>query len=152
MQKYAKKYNFLIVEDRKFCDIGSTVQAQYKGGVYKIVEWVDAVIAHAISGPAIIQALREASENKERGLFLLVHMSSAGNLIDENYSSKVIKMAQGNNDFVIGCICQKACLSNPGMLHLTPGINLNAKGDSLGQQFNTPEKAILDNGADIKIG
>ena len=151
LQELAQKHNFLLVEDRKFCDIGSTVQAQYAGGIYKIAQWADLVIAHAIAGPGIIQGIQRATENKERGILLIAHMSSTENLIDENYAKKVTAMATQHKDFVVGCICKKACLSDPGMVHLTPGVNLYAKGDSLGQQFNTPEKAIIENGTDIII-
>ncbi|MGE0206767.1 MAG: orotidine-5'-phosphate decarboxylase [Candidatus Babeliales bacterium] len=151
LQHIAQTYNFLLIEDRKFCDIGSTVQAQYTGGIHKICSWADATIAHAISGEGIIKALETASAGYDRGLLLLAHMSSQGNLIDETYSTKVCALAEKYTRFVMGCICQKKCLSNAGMIHVTPGIHMQAQGDMLGQQFTSPEKAIIEQGTDIII-
>lgn len=151
LQKLAKKHNFLIIEDRKFCDIGSTVRAQYAGGIYKIMQWADIVIAHAISGPGVIKGIQQAAVGKERALFLLTHLSCAGNLIDAHYTQEAAQLAQQYKDFVIGTISQERCVFDSGFLQCTPGVQLQRGGDNLGQQYNTPEDVIQNKGTDIII-
>lgn len=50
LKALAVKHNFLIMEDRKFADIGNTVGLQYSKGVYKISEWADLVTVHSLPG------------------------------------------------------------------------------------------------------
>lgn len=37
------------------------------------------------------------------------------------------------------------------MLQLTPGVQMEVKQDDLGQQYNTPEHAVIHLGADIVV-
>ncbi len=151
LRMLAEKHNFLLVEDRKFADIGSTVQQQYAGGIYKIVEWADMVIAHAISGPDIIKALELSSQGNERGVLLIGQLSSAGNLIDAEYTAQAVAMAKKHEHFVVGFIAQKSLSDEPGFITCTPGINIAQKKDNLGQQYNSPEYAIQTQRSDAII-
>lgn len=150
LRALAEKHRFLLCEDRKFADIGNTVQSQYKGGLYRIVEWADLVTVHALPGPGIIAGLKEALEGRERGILLLVEMSSKGNLADKAYSSAALKMAEAESNFVAGLITQNQFSQDPGILHITPGVKIEEKKDHLGQQYNTPE-SVVSNGSDIII-
>ncbi|KAI9893284.1 MAG: orotidine 5'-phosphate decarboxylase [Vezdaea aestivalis] len=57
----ANRKKFLIFEDRKFGDIGSTVQRQYTSGPLQIAQWASLTNAHVFPGPAIISALKQAA-------------------------------------------------------------------------------------------
>lgn len=151
LREAAEKHRFLIFEDRKFADIGNTVLQQYQGGVYRISEWSHLTNAHTLPGPGIIEGLQKVGEKKGNGLLLLAHLSSQGNLIDEEYTQQTIAMANRYPEFVVGFICQKRLTHNPAFVHMTPGIQKQAKGDALGQQYTTPENAIIKHGTDIII-
>ncbi len=145
LKQKAQEYNFLICEDRKFADIGSTVRAQLTGGIYRIASWADIIIVHATSGPGILDAIRSSN----CGVLLIAELSSKGNLIDENYTQRVLEMMRGNSDVVIGVIGQK-CAVGESFIKVTPGVNLKYKGDTLGQQYNAPE-TVIARGTDVII-
>jgi orotidine 5'-phosphate decarboxylase subfamily 1 len=146
----AGEHRFLIFEDRKFADIGHTVQLQYRQGIYHIAEWADFVNAHAMPGPGIVDALREVGEPQGRGVFLMAQMSSAGNLLDDAYAKAVYGWAKRYPNFVVGFIGRGQPAVPAGTLVLTPGVNLADAGDALGQQYITPDQAIAE-GSDILI-
>lgn len=151
IQRLAVEYNFLIFEDRKFADIGNTVKLQYEGGIYHIADWADMINAHSVLGPGIIAGLKEVGLPKQRGLLMLAELSSQGNLAYGAYTQATVEMAKQNPDFVIGFIAQHQLTDDPAFIHMTPGIQLAAKGDNLGQQYVDPQKAIIENGTDIII-
>lgn len=151
LRMLANQHQFLIFEDRKFADIGNTVKQQYAGGIYKIVEWADIINAHSLPGPGIIAGLKEVGLPRHRGLLLLAEMSSAGNLLNKDYAEATLNMAMQFPEFVMGFITQHALSDAPQWINMTPGVQLDTGGDGLGQQYVTPEKAILENGTDIII-
>ena len=147
----AVKHQFMIFEDRKFADIGNTVKHQYEGGIYKIVEWADFINAHSLPGPGIIEGLAAAGKSRQRGLIMLAEMSSAGHLMDKDYMQATLTMSLQFPDFVAGFITQHALTAESQWINLTPGIKFEKGADSMGQQYNTPETAILENGTDVII-
>ncbi len=151
LQKLAKEYNFQIFEDRKFADIGNTVQHQYRDGIYRIAEWADIINAHTVPGPGIIQGLKEIGLPRGRGLLLLAEMTPEGNLAQGAYTNASIDMAIKNKDFVIGFITTKKLVDDDSFINMTPGIQFVATGDHLGQRYTTPEQAILEKNSDIII-
>jgi uridine monophosphate synthetase len=67
LARIARRHGFLIFEDRKFGDIGNTVQMQYTEGTAKIIEWSHITNVNMIPGKAAVDALAEAAVRwKER--------------------------------------------------------------------------------------
>lgn len=148
----AQRHQFMLFEDRKFADIGHTTKLQYEGGLYHIADWAPIVTAHAVPGPGIIDGLKAVGLAKGNSCLVLTEMSSAGNLAQGEYQRQATEMALANPDFVMGFITQRRVTDHPGFLHFTPGVKLgDDQKDTLGQRYTTPEKAIVENGADIII-
>ncbi|XP_054888401.1 uridine 5'-monophosphate synthase isoform X2 [Poeciliopsis prolifica] len=151
LQAEAEEHNFLIFEDRKFADIGNTVKHQYEGGVFRISSWSHIVNAHAVPGPGVVKGLSAVGKPLGRGCLLIAQMSSQGSLASGEYTQAVVKMAEENSDFVIGFICGSKVTGKPEFLHMTPGVQIKAGGDLMGQQYTTPEDVIHNKGSDIII-
>lgn len=163
----SKAHNFLIFEDRKFADIGNTVAHQYGGGVYRIAQWSHITNAHSVPGEGIIHGLHQVAlalppgEDSARGLLLLEEMSSAGNLFNSaGYRSETLAMARRNKEFVMGFIAmgaiqddgaEKVAGEEDDWIVMTPGVNIESKGDGLGQQYKTPEYVVGERGSDVII-
>lgn len=95
-----------------------------------------------------------------RSLLLLAEMSSEGHLLTPEYSKKCVEIARQNQEFVMGFIAQRSLNveADDNFLTMTPGCQLpppgqegKKLGDGLGQQYNTPEKLIFEQGCDIII-
>lgn len=275
LAQLARKHGFLIFEDRKYCDIGSTVQMQYVGGTARVIDWAHIVNANISAGKPMVGAMAEAAAKwrerinyevrtsvtvgtpvsdgfdddddddmedefdtdvyekngqkssrgtleprdlnmmppppprdadgrkgsivsittvtqsfepadsprlskslsdvddvvfsgieeapLERGLLLLAQMSSAGSLMNREYTDACIEAARANKDFVMGYVAQENLNSEPddNFVHMTPGCKLppegeeengeGMEGDGMGQQYNTPAKLIGVCGTDIVI-
>lgn len=88
-------------------------------------------------------------------------MSTKGSLAVGSYTEAAVRMAREYRDFVVGFIAQRRLdgvgagpednVSEEDFLVLTPGIGLDSKGDSMGQQYRTPREAVFDSGCDIII-
>ena len=276
LNRLARRHGFLIFEDRKFGDIGSTVQAQYVEGSARIIDWSHITNVNMVPGKAAVDALAEvaarwrlrrhyevktdisaegaeASDDEgevdndeedeeddddderrgqgsrtpiadrgnsssrsrsasndgrkasivsittvsqhfepvnsprsgdefpgdvifagleeppplERGLLILAQMSSAGNFMNEAYTSACAAAAREHRGYVMGFIAQET-LNSPSdpddqFINMTPGCQLppeeeeeggaetQVKGDGKGQQYNTPRKLVGAMGNDIII-
>lgn len=151
LQQLAEKYNFVIFEDRKFADIGNTVKNQYSKGLYHIADWAHLVNAHIVPGEGVIKGLKEVGAPLGRACLLIGEMSSAGTLATGEYTKAAVEMAKEHKDFVIGFISLSCLVNDPQLIHMTPGVQLNAGGDKLGQQYLTPTEVIVNRGSDVII-
>ncbi|KAM4562020.1 uridine 5'-monophosphate synthase [Fundulus diaphanus] len=150
LKDVAEKHNFLVFEDRKFADIGNTVKHQYEGGLFRISSWSNIVNAHAVPGPGVLKGLSAVAKPLGHGCLLIAQMSSQGSLATGDYTKAVVKMAEEHRDLVIGFICGSKITEKPEFIHLTPGVQIQAGGDLLGQQYTTPEE-MIKKGSDVII-
>ena len=133
---YKKKYNFLILEDRKFADIGNTIQLQVQSPIFNMLEWADVFTCHSIAGAASVEALDNIAQQYNKGIILIGSMSSKGALTTTEYLNKTIAIGNAYTS-VIGIVAQQ-CIHSPHLLQFTPGVSLENNTDTLGQQYNTP--------------
>lgn len=133
LQALAKKHQFLLMEDRKFADIGNTQELQYSYGIYRISFWADLITSHMIGGATSLDYFLNS------GVIAILEMSSKGALTDVHYREQALKVAQTHHN-VVGGVAQSALPED--LLLFTPGINLEDKGDAKGQQYNTPDYAF----------
>jgi orotidine-5'-phosphate decarboxylase len=156
----AQQHDFLIFEDRKFIDIGNTVQKQYKGGALRIHEWAHIVNASILAGEGIIQALDQIVQDgsiPDRGILILAEMTSKGSLAVGEYTRMSVEIARKYPQSVMGFVSTKELSShspnstaNEDFVVFTTGVNISSKGDSLGQQYQTPTTA-MEGGSDFLI-
>lgn len=151
LKQIAHKKRFLIFEDRKFADIGHTVREQYRGGIYQIAKWANMVNAHSVAGAGVIKGLQQNLRANHAALILIADLSSSGNFMDEQYRQHTLQMANTYPQEVIGFITQHAPSSEAKWINFTPGVQIDAENDAYGQRYRTPEKAILEHGADVII-
>jgi len=150
LKQIAMRHCFIIIEDRKFSDIGHTVSKQFQNGFFEINKWADAITVHSVGGPGVLESIRKV--NPEMGVIIVAEMSSQGNLIDRNYTQKTIEMAAENSDLVIGLVLQHVEHYNipKNLLIFTPGISINRETDEFDQTYSTPAKK-MQAGTDLLI-
>ncbi|WP_185877986.1 orotate phosphoribosyltransferase [Blattabacterium cuenoti] len=119
IKKLSIKKEFLLLEDKKLCDINSTNFLQLHNGVHKILSWIDIITVHVIAGEHSIKNLDLPSNI---GLITISEMSSIGQLLDDNYIRKVLNISL-NNPKVIGTVAQRKVDNR--LLLFTPGIQLS---------------------------
>jgi len=142
LKDLATKHNFLLMEDRKFADIGSTQELQFSYGTFKISNWADLVTSHVIGGSKSLDCFMNV------GVVAILGMSSQGTLTDSHYREEAMKVIKSHPN-IIGCVAQNEISDE--LLLFTPGVNLGETGDDKGQQYNSPEHVIRNYGTDFII-
>lgn len=138
----ARKHQFLLMEDRKFADIGNTQELQYTYGIYRISSWADLVTSQVIGGYAAMDYFLNS------GVVAILSMSSKGTLTDNHYKQEAEKIAI-EHPSIIGGVAQNEISED--LLLFTPGINLATEDDGKGQQYKTPEHAFKNLHTDFII-
>uniref|UniRef100_A0A0A9YNM7 orotidine-5'-phosphate decarboxylase n=2 Tax=Lygus hesperus TaxID=30085 RepID=A0A0A9YNM7_LYGHE len=153
LNELAKKYRFIIVEDRKFGDIGNVIKSQVRA----VFGWAQGVTMHTICGEGSLDGVRMAIKEMndppfERGVFLVSELSCAENLISTQYTKKTTELAVQFSQVVTGLVAQSPLLiKEPGFVQLTPGVSSKPGGDNLGQTYVTPSDAVLLKGGDLIV-
>ena len=133
MNMLKERYNFMIMEDRKFFDISSIVEKQFDlfGG------WVDLVTVHGLVNDAVIKSI-------DAGVLLVSQMSN--NTYD--ITGKCIEL-YNNNTNVVGFITQTK-IDYGNIMSFTPGINFEDKqiGD---QRYRNIDNISINDLPDIII-
>lgn len=160
LSQLAEKHDFLIFEDRKFIDIGNTVQKQYSGGALRIHQWAHIVNAAILPGAGVIQALHETIAKEqvaERGILILAEMTSKGSLAVGDYTRASVEIARQYPGSVMGFVSTRSLADvvpvsgqDEDFVVFTTGVNMASKGDALGQQYQTPTSAMAG-GSDFLI-
>ncbi|KAL4008638.1 hypothetical protein ACER0C_002490 [Sarotherodon galilaeus] len=78
-------------------------------------------------------------------------MDLPGSLAAGEYTKAAVQMAEEHSDFVMGFICGSKLTERPEFIHMTPGVQMQAGGDLLGQQYTTPEEVVYNKGSDVII-
>ncbi|KAK9445048.1 Orotidine 5'-phosphate decarboxylase, active site protein [Metarhizium brunneum] len=158
LKELAAKHDFLIFEDRKFVDIGTTVQRQYHGSALRISEWADIVNVSLLGGDGVVDALEQVISDEtfpyrsERGLLLLAEMTTAGSLAVGEYTQRCVDAARrkGMGGAVMGFVATRSLgpagldpsLADEDFVIFTTGVNGSKSGNVLGQRYQTPAAAV----------
>jgi orotidine-5'-phosphate decarboxylase len=151
------------------------VQRQYHGGALRISEFAHVANISILSGDDVVSALAQVVSAHEfpykgqRAFLLLAEMTSRGSLARGQYTRRCVELAREHGDVVIGFVATTALGSGSerqereaeskaeaegggqeDFLVFSTGINQSSKGDALGQQYQTPTKAV-EGGTDFII-
>ena len=150
--KLAEEKKFLIMDDRKYADIGSIVSRQFFNNRALYGGIVDTMTVHSIFGQSTLDGLVNGQEKCkcQVGSFLVAQSSAPDNLIDNEYTNNTVSLANSNMNSVAGFISQKK-IAGSSFLYLTPGVHFSATGDELGQGYRTVEDAICRDECDVII-
>jgi uridine monophosphate synthetase len=112
LKDIASRKHFLVFEDRKFADIGSTVQKQYTSGPLAIAKWAEIVTVHVFPGPSIVTALEQAATVAISQYNTTVHTEiSVGSAAEDDPSSP---SSQHGHTFPFTPISRSTSDTHPG--------------------------------------
>lgn len=148
----AEQYQVMIMGDRKFADIGSTVKKQLACNLGTTA--MQCCTVHTVAGPAAINVLDEHNISS----VLVAQMSNAGSITDDEffksyYASATKSMASKNSTAVLGLVCQSRadCDAGDGFVYMTPGVHQDCSTDGHDQRYRDCNKAIAIQGNDVVI-
>jgi orotidine 5'-phosphate decarboxylase subfamily 1/orotate phosphoribosyltransferase len=150
----ARENKVLVMGDRKFADIGSTVKRQltmHPAGSLMDECQMHCCTVHTISGEGPIHALEDASISS----VIVAQMSNSDVAPDyaKPYAEAAAALARTNQKTVMGLVCQnrRDCDAGDGFVYMTPGVHLQHTSDGADQRYRDCFKAIATQGNDLVI-
>jgi uridine monophosphate synthetase len=130
----SNKYEFIIIEDRKFTDIGSTLKNQLTSSL-NIVSWADAVTVF----PCVTKSGINLINNLDLAPIIIEELTTYQDNDNNPYSFKSKDLISSfSNEKFIGTIGQYNSLK----WQFSPGISLDQRSDDINQNYRTPEEAV----------
>ncbi|OAF70393.1 hypothetical protein A3Q56_01825 [Intoshia linei] len=148
IKKLSTCLKFLLIEDRKFSDIGNTVKGQFISGPYQFKNWVDAVTCHVVAGSKTVEILADMAQDTDIFCLLVSTLSSNPSY---NKTIECKNLVKSNPNFCSGFISQERIMTDPTVIHVTPGVRSDAFCDSIDQKYNTPFNAVSFKFADFVV-
>lgn len=129
----------------------------------RIYDWAHIVNASILAGDGIIEALAQTIDDggcHDRGILILAEMTTKGSLAVGDYTRASVEIARKHKEHVLGFVATKQlgtvddqsgqAWPDEDFVIFTTGISVSSKGDALGQQYQTPTRA-MERGADFLI-
>ena len=123
-----KELDIFVWEDRKFNDIGHTIQHQIK-----YYESIRDFISIVPTGGAL-----SIPKETSLGIFILCEMSSKDNLFTPIITQSILTTIETNQECISAVICQSPELFQLSIPTIMPGIHLKKSTDELGQCWTDP--------------
>lgn len=149
--RVARDHDVLVMDDRKFADIKSTVAKQLEC----YTAHAQCCTVHTIAGPGAIDALQANGTAS----VLVAEMSNAASEIDEDaelarsYGEKTRRLAEARRENVMGMVCQTraTCDAGDGFVYMTPGVHLDYTTDGADQRYRGCRSAVAEQRNDVVI-
>lgn len=129
-----KKYNFLVMEDRKYGDISKTVVRQIRNGFLNILNWADMVTIHGFLGEETLMAVMSDLEETDLGFVVINEMSNKGSLYDDSVD-KFSSVLLHNGMQVVGMVGERRVKHT---LMMKAGISLSGVTTVNDQTYKNP--------------
>lgn len=144
---FKNKYNFSIIEDRKFSDIGNTVLKQLKAYQY-YYQIIDIITVQVNGGQSVLKGISEfyKSKSKKIGILIVSDMSSFDSFNSNDYKEYCVNIANDSinipNIFIEGFVGQSKTdkMKHFGYKLYTPGVRIKEGKDNLDQKYNLIKK------------
>lgn len=155
LKKMSNELNFLILDDRKFCDLGHIFKIQYTLTNLKLYEWVDIVSINSNTidsfndNNSIYETFSILNKDFNKAILPICDMSN-DNLTSfelNNRKNKLIKLLDKYKDHILGIETQKRddYIYNDNVFYINPYISINNNN----KIYKTPQKATLLDNCDL---
>jgi len=128
--------------------LGKVAKPQLTCGSFKIADWAQLVTVY----PTSTEIVKEDLDGLTTTFILLSSLSFANETMNKELENQARYIATNYPNRVSGFVGQKALNDlKPEFLTFMPGVHISESNDGKDQNYKTPEKAILEDGADIII-